>query len=81
MRSHYLPSGFQPCPMAQGSLVKSQWGGGWPAVCWCSDFGLGWGGWCARGLMWLGEGEGMGFAWHLVASTRPRDFPGPLGAT
>lgn len=29
MGSHHLPAGFQPCPMAQGSLVKSQRGGGW----------------------------------------------------
>lgn len=26
MGSHHLPAGFQPCPMARGSLVKSQWG-------------------------------------------------------
>lgn len=36
MGSHHLPAGFQPCPMAQGSLVKSQRGWGLHGIWWLS---------------------------------------------
>lgn len=60
MGSHHLPAGFQLCPMAQGSLVKSQRGGGWLAVRWHSDFGLGWGGLVCWGVSVAGGRGGDG---------------------
>lgn len=95
MGSHHLPAGFQPCPMARGSLVKSQRGGGWLAVRWHSDFGLGgvgvlgakcgWGkgrGWGLHGIWWLSPDPGTSRSLlepHGVGTVGPVAPGGMLG--